>query len=405
MNFDTKIALLETRKKQLIVDLLDQFCQQIEITSSQYEKAKVAYEAVGFWLAESDLSYFDEVQIYSQGSVALGTAVKPLMSCEFDVDLICHLPMLSHTSAAHLVKSLIGNRLKEHKTYKNMLEEKARCWRINYANEFHLDITPSIVNPHCYQGGELVPDRTLAQWKPTNPRGYIKKFDQYAAIRPHFYLEEEKYRKLAHDSVEPLPEQTMSKPLLKRIVQLLKCHRNRMFMDTTRENMAPISVIITTLAGRAYAKCARQQVHADAFDFITAVIREMPTYIHIESGPGRREYVIENETAMGENFAEKWNSDEQLAKAFYEWHTDVLEAVESLLQIEGTDKFADSLNRKFGAKKEHIREILTGITNPIGQARSTGLLSIVPTIGLVTSPTSESAVVPRNTFYGRAASK
>ena len=74
-------------------------------------------------------------------------------------------------------------------------------------------------NPHCYQGGELVPDKTLARWKPTNPKGFLEKFDQYAALSPRFQITETRFTK-AYDSVEPLPAQTTSKPLLKRIVQL-----------------------------------------------------------------------------------------------------------------------------------------------------------------------------------------
>lgn len=401
MNRDTQVALLATRKKQMVVGLLDQLCQQIEITETQYQTAKARYEAVGLWLSGSSSPYLDQAHIYPQGSVALGTTIKPLASNEFDVDLVCHLPTLPYTSDARAIKALIGTRLKEHATYKGMLEEKKRCWRINYANEFHLDITPSIGNPHCYQGGELVPDKALAQWKPTNPKGYIGKFDQYAVIRPRFYLAETNFSKAAYDNVEPLPEQTISKPFLKRIVQLLKRHRDQLFVDTIRADLAPISVIITTLAGWAYAKCATQMVHSDAFDFITAVIREMPTFIRIEMRSGQQHFVIENETTAGENFADKWNSDPRLAAVFYEWHRDVLTSVESLLQVEGADRFAESLSNKFGAKKEHVRESLAGITNPIGQARSAGLLAVAPAIGLITLQAHGSVAVPKNTFFGR----
>lgn len=401
MDIDTKIALLVTRKKQMIVGLLDQFCQRIEITDTQYQTAKATYEAVGSWLAKSSSFHLEQARIYAQGSVALGTTIKPLASNEFDVDLVCHLPMLSHTSDARTVKALIGNRLKEHSTYKSMLEEKQRCWRINYASKFHLDITPSVVNLSCHQGGELVPDKALAQWKPTNPRGYISKFDQYAAIRPRFYLTETSFTKTAYDGVEPLPEQTISKPFLKRIIQLLKRHRDQLFVGTTHADLAPISVIITTLAGWAYAKCARQQVHSDAFDFITAVIREMPMFIRIEMRSGQKNFIIENETTAGENFADKWNSDTRLAKAFYEWHMDALTSVESLLHIEGADRFAESLSNKFGAKREQVREILASITNPIAQARSAGLLSVAPTFGLITPQAYGSVAVPKNTFFGR----
>lgn len=401
MHRDTQVALMATRKKQMVVGLLDQLCQQIEITETQYQTAKARYEAVGSWLSRSDSPHLNQAQIYPQGSVALGTTIKPLASNEFDVDLVCHLPTLLNTSDARAIKALIGTRLKENAIYKGMLEEKQRCWRINYANEFHLDITPSIGNPHCYQGGELVPDKALAQWKPTNPKGYIGKFDQYAAISPRFYLAEANFAKAAYDSVEPLPEQTTSKPFLKRIVQLLKRHRDQMFVDTSRADLAPISVIITTLAGWAYAECATQQAHADAFDFVTAVIRKMPTFIHTEIRSGQQHFIIENETTAGENFADKWNKDPRLITAFYEWHSDALTSVESLLKIEGEDRFSESLSKKFGAKKEHVREILSAITNPIGQARSAGLLAVAPTIGLITSQAHGSVAVPRNTFFGR----
>lgn len=401
MHRDMQVAMLATRKKQMVVGLLDQLCQQIEITETQFQTAKSRYEAVGSWLSGSASPYLSQAQIYPQGSVALGTTIKPLACNEFDVDLVCHLPTLLPTSDARDIKALIGTRLKEHATYKGMLEEKQRCWRINYANEFHLDITPSIGNPSCYQGGELVPDKALAQWKPTNPKGYVGKFSQYAAITPHFYLAETNFAKAANDSVESLPEQTISKPFLKRIVQLLKRHRDQMFVGTTRADVAPISVIITTLAGWAYAKCATQQAYADTFDFITAVIREMPTFIRIEARSGQQHFIIENETTVGENFADKWNRDTRLAAAFYEWHRDALTSVESLLQVEGTDRFAESLSNKFGAMKEHVRETLTGIINPIGQARSAGLLAVAPTIGLITSQAHGSVAVPRNTFFGR----
>lgn len=402
MHGGTAATLLAKRKKQMVVSLLDQLCQQIEITESQYQSASSRYEAVGTWLAESTSPQLFRAKIYPQGSIALGTAIKPIGHNEFDVDLVCHIPDLPATSNAHAVKMLIGNRLKEHGTYRGMLEEKKRCWRINYANEFHLDITPSISNPRCHQGGELVPDRLLAQWKPTNPKGYIARFEQYASIQPRFYLAEAAMDKAFADAdIAPLPSQPESKPLLKRIIQLLKRHRDHMFIGRSREEFAPISVIISTLAGRAYAKCATQQVHSDAFDLISAVISEMPSFIKVEIRAGQRFYIIENETTAGENFADKWNSDERLASAFYEWHKNVLESIESLLSVEGVDNFSESLSKNFGANKEQVRDTVASITNPISNARITGRLIVAPTLGLVTTPVLGSVSVPKNTFFGR----
>ncbi len=401
MHSEGQVLQLLIRKKQMIVELLDQLCQQIEITDTQFQTAKDRYETVGAWLCDSNIKLLKDIHIYPQGSIALGTAIRPLASNEFDVDLVCHLPRIGHMSSAQYVKALIGARLKEHATYEGMLEEKQRCWRIKYANEFHLDITPSIQNPFCQEHGELVPDKALALWKPTNPKGYISKFEQYAAIRPRILVFEKNFAEATSASVEPLPEPSMTKPFLKRTVQLLKRHRDKQFVGSNRAELAPISIIITTLAGWAYAKCASQQSYVDEFEFITAVIREMPTFIGIEMREGVRHYVIENETTAGENFADKWNDDPRRATAFYAWHAEVLSSIESLLQLEGIDQFAESLSQKFGARKENIRESFSKFIASVDQARSAGLLSVAPTIGLMTSPSYGAITVPKNTFFGR----
>lgn len=405
MHRDTSTAaLVATRKKQMVVSLLDQLCQQIEVTETQYQTAISRYEAVGSWLAASNSPHLSTAHIYPQGSIALGTTIKPIGHNEFDVDLVCHLPNLDNSFNAQTIKMLIGTRLKEHATYRSMIEEKKRCWRINYANEFHLDITPSIANPLCPHGGELVPDKTLAQWKPTNPKGYIRKFEQYAAIKPRLYLAKAVLsfdEARADANIAPLPEQAMTKPMLKRIVQILKRHRDNMFIGTSRSELAPISVIISTLAGWAYAKCAIEETHIDEYDFISAVIRKIPAFIKIETRSGIRTYIIENETTSGENFADKWNSDARLASAFFEWHEDAMSAIDSLLSIEGVDKFAENLSHKFGANKEQVRETLASFSTIISNARTTGKLIVAPTFGLTTAPALGSVFVPKNTFFGR----
>ena len=54
MHHDGQMSLLVTRKKQMVVGLLDQLCQQLEITDTQYQAAKARYDAVGTWLSGSD---------------------------------------------------------------------------------------------------------------------------------------------------------------------------------------------------------------------------------------------------------------------------------------------------------------------------------------------------------------
>ena len=100
----------------------------------KYEEAENHYKAVGEWLAgeNSDLARYNP-DIYAQGSFALGTAIKPIGREEYDVDAVCKLDLsLCNITQAEL-KHLVGNRLKAHDKYKGMLEEKRRCWALNYS--------------------------------------------------------------------------------------------------------------------------------------------------------------------------------------------------------------------------------------------------------------------------------
>jgi Second Messenger Oligonucleotide or Dinucleotide Synthetase domain len=400
MNSDGRNVLTEVYKKQSLVTVLDHLCQQLDLTDTQYEMAKERYTAIGEWLAAGMSPFLEKANIYAHGSIGLGTANKPIGRNEFDVDLMCHLPAIGASTNATVVKALVGARLREHGNYREMLEEKPRCWRINYANEFHLDITPSIPNPQCKSGGELVPDKKLATWKPTNPDGYMNKFECYANLRPVFYLRETLAKDVRAD-VESFPEQEMSKPLLKRIVQLLKRHRDQEFLAPEIKDLAPISIIITTIAAWSYAECVAKQHYADTFELMIDVITRMPEFIRIKDVGGRKIYVVENETTVGENFAEKWNRDERLAAAFFAWHKNALKAFSLLLGMEGLDAIGMHLSKSFGVPLEYAKRSLEPYTKKINVARAANALQIAPSLGIVTSATRGGIGVRPNTFFGR----
>src|SRR4030081_1264495 len=203
-----------------LAEILEAMCQALELTASQAEEAEQRYNIVGRWLGDDPV--LQGAWIYVHGSVALGTTVKPLARAEYDVDLVCHVPHGSPAVSPALLKKIVGDRLKDHGTYVRLLEEMRRCWRLNYAGEFHMDITPSIPNPACALGGELVPDKELRQWKPTNPVGYRKLFERRGLLQPVFHLlKAEGYRGAARDAaIDPYPAQMRIKGLLRRAVQL-----------------------------------------------------------------------------------------------------------------------------------------------------------------------------------------
>lgn len=228
----------------------------------------------------------------------------------------------------------------------------------------------------------------------------MHRFEDYAALRPRFYLLDAAFVEKRAD-VQPFPEQTMDKPFLKRIVQLLKRHRDHAFVTPSRNDLAPISIVLTTLAAWSYAYCVTRNTYSDAFELITDVIRRLPDFIKIEERNGQRHYVIENETTAGENFADKWNQNSQLAVAFFAWHKNVLASVETMLDLEGADQVGKHLQESYGATPDQVKRAFAPITSAIGASRAAGSLIVAPSLGIATAPAFGSVSVRQNTFFGR----
>lgn len=375
--------------------LLQLIGHELDLTETQRQTAQSRYEAVGNWIADGDAPELDSALIYAQGSTALGTTTKPIDVNEFDVDLICHLAGVTPSAQPWAIKHLVGERLRQDTRYADMLEEKQRCWRLNYAGEFHLDITPSIPNPYCNNGGELVPDKKLREWKPTNPKGYRLRFEQYAAIEPRFEAQFAEARKRA--TVEPLPQGGEAKGALHLIVQICKRHRDIFFLTRERD-LAPVSVIITTLAAWSYSHCARANVYASELDLFTDVVRAMSLFIQRQERGGAHYYVIPNETTSGENFADKWNTDPRLVIAFFDWHTALIKTVADLQDLRGIDQLGKSLSVSFG--ESVVTPAIARLTGTVTSARQGGLLSVAPGLGVAVG-CDRGVTIRSNTFFGR----
>jgi len=384
-------------RKAEIYSLLDEICQLLELTVAQFEAARTSYEAVAEWLSASDNPILQLIEVYAHGSTGLGTTVRPIAREDFDVDLICKVLRFTADRSPAELKRLVGDRLKENARYAEMLEEKKRCWRLNYAREYHLDISPTIVNTECANGGELVPDKKLREFKPTNPRGYKALFDRRASLRPVLRVNKALAAQDRAAGVEPFPVHSVAKGILRRIVQLLKRHRDIYFLEVTEE-VAPISIIITTLAAQAYEYCVKNFPFDSELDVVVETIRMMPHFIERPFVNGRRLYVVANETTIGENFAERWNSEPARVTAFYAWHGKALADFEGLRDLEGVDLIARSLGKSLGDSV--VGKAMDARTQAVSQARTGSKLYVAPAIGLtLTAPANATQVRP-NTFFG-----
>jgi hypothetical protein len=109
MNYIAERAQL---RQSHLVGLIEEACQHLEPSAYQRDLAKQRYEGVGDWLARSDDWLLTSIAIRLQGSVAIGTTVKPVGANEHDVDLVAHVPDLDLAVSPALLKQRIGDRLR-----------------------------------------------------------------------------------------------------------------------------------------------------------------------------------------------------------------------------------------------------------------------------------------------------
>jgi len=389
--------------KHELFKVLDKIGSKLDITKAQYETAKKRYEAVGKWLAEGEYCLtggskvcLRDGEIYPQGSIRLATTVKPIGQGEFDVDLVFFSPNVStYDIDPSELNRLIGERLRANADYKRMMEDSPnngrlkRGWRITYADEFHLDITPSINNHTEKNNSELVPDRKLQDWKSSNPKDYAVWFDERSKQVPslnYLGLDMDSVTMESHQ-VTDFPKDEEMKPLLKRYVQILKRHRDEMFKNKDHK---PISIIITTLATHAYNKCVSSNTYTNELDLLTDIIKIMPDFIEENEG----HYKILNPTTEFENFAERWNEVPIKKRTFDAWHSNALEFFETLYTLSGQHTIFKTLEEGFG--KEPVSIVYNDINVNVEKNRAKGILGL--SIG---STVAASSPMKKNTFYGK----
>jgi hypothetical protein len=389
--------------KSQIVHLLDAICQAIEPTESQYNDAAAHYKTIGEFLAEegSPLHCFDPV-VYPQGSMRIRSAIRPVHGKEYDVDLVCEFKKLPHNDPK-VVKKLVWDRFHGSDRYRTMAVEKNRCVQLNYTGDFHMDVMPCVPGQTGWPkaGPVWVPDKKLDSWKPSNPVGFGVCVETAAAKQPlqrGVFIANSAVQARAAN-VEPLPEeQRFSKPALIRIIQILKCHRDGFFRNN--HDLAPISIIITTLATHSYERAVTQKTFDSVYDLMLEVLDGMPDFIQVNQQTA--EFCIPNPSHPQENFAERWNNDPKLGSWFFTWHRKVTAEVKALAEqeAEGLDKVGEALETSFGAGPANraIRSLSSSLRNStsVGRTSVTSAGLLVPsTIGI-----QHVSKVPRHNFHG-----
>jgi hypothetical protein len=395
-------AALSAKQQTLFTELIEYACQSLEPSVSKRELAEKRYKSVGTWLAESDDLMFIGAEIYPQGSQRIGTTTKPIFREEFDLDFICYLP---NAVGIHpdICRQKVIARIKENGNFRDLVCELNRGCRLDYADEFHLDITPGIPDQnHANEYGAIsVPDKKLKEWKASNPKGYAQDFDNKAELEPVYIgISDAMFARAALDAknIEELPKHTRLKGILRRGVQIMKRHRDLLFYDNFEyDGKAPISIIITTLAALAYADVVNHQRFNNELEVLLTVVESMPKYIKTKVVDGNIEMWVTNPKNIHENFAEKWNVDSKRMEAFRYWHSDFVDKLIDLASVASLPLIKEKLKALLGDKTSI--SAMDKHFEVLNEKREKSNLFIMKT-GAITSAVTATPV-KANTFFGK----
>jgi len=377
-----------SRKETELGIILAKIADELNITDTMYDKAVQSYIAVGNWIGDG-LDF--TVEIMPQGSMNLGTTVRPINeSDDYDIDLVC----LLHEGwqlDARTIKELVGKRLKENAMYKKKLDEGSRCWKMSY-DGFHMDILPCVPKERLFIKDNHTEirlthknnDGTYSD-KYSNPHGYKLWFiNQMLNVYKNL---SEKYAIENRTIIDEVPIYKVRTPL-QQSIQLLKRHRDIMFAG--KDDIAPISIIITTLAAKAYNN------ETDLYEALHNILDNMPNYIENRNGISW----VENPVMANENFADKWQHHPEKKKSFFSW----LEQAKLDLLIKPIDMYG------IDTKGKHYKTVIGDLPvnralNALGdekkQARSSSSLYINGLAGGISTTTDTSSKkIKEHTFFG-----
>lgn len=285
-------------------------------------------------------------EIYAQGSRRTGTIVAPVRAGQdFDLDIVYLRHLKRESVTQYELKLQAGDQLTRYLAWRRQmglelpeLTEGGRCWTLTWSGRYHMDVLPALPGDEpqrVYLGHNhiIITDRELKLWQPSNPRGLAIWFR--GRMERALRAVRERRATLASVHIEQIPEDEVKTPL-QRVVQLLKRHRD-VFYEGQPEHR-PSSIIVTTLAARAYEN------QMDVFDALCWVVPRMREFVELRDGV----FWVQNPTNLEENFADRWAKDPLRASRFFEWLAQVEADLGEVADARGIHNTTDALGRGWG---------------------------------------------------------
>jgi SMODS domain-containing protein len=360
-------------------DLLLQICEELQLSTPRYELAAARYGALNKLLesTESPFRYF-RPEIYPQGSMALGTTVRPVDGRPHDLDFVLELnrPIVDPMG---LIRSLY-EFVRRHGVYRPMTSLKNRCVRIEYADEFYMDVLPACRNSALGMGCVKIPDCSQMGWCDSNPTGYTEWFKQ----RSRVLLVD---RILDKAAAIPAQEEVRQKKPLQLVVQLVKRWRDLHYQDYN-PSLVPVSVVLTTLTADVYR--GESSVSKALSSALTAIVER----IESSRRRGERHLRLCNPSNRAEDLTERWDSSQAAYEAFVGGIRDLHQRWSQLVAKGGN--VSSELEDLFG---EQVKTVLRKQAQRLQESRLSGKLGVTGGAGIVSAIGASARVMP-NTFHG-----
>lgn len=311
------------------------------------------------------------------------------------------------------IKDKVGARLKGSDRYAPMIDKKEgrRCWTLLYRDnsdnpkeKYHMDILPSVADSKYAErmtrlfsqsysahtvdqisiritdkeAKEYATSTRKEDWLKSNPDGYALWFANRCKA--------DETVKLMAEAVVPVEKYNKEKTVLQRIVQILKRHRDMMFYNDTEDK--PISIIITTLAARAY------NGEQNLLEGLINVVDNLEKSITKNE---RGEDVVSNPVNPEENFADKWPTHPKRRENFYKWLATVKKDLHEILDGANRIQIQTTMGRVFG------QDMIAKASSLLVERRKSKLATgaaLLTSAGKVAASTAGKVINTANTFYG-----
>lgn len=360
--------------------LLLGICDKLQLSPSLYEQATERYETITKTLQDDDIFIGTSLKLYPHGSFKLKTTVKPLKDDDYDLDFVAEIPSNSNMTPKELYDHIF-RILANDGVHTNMVETKNRCIRVNYANDFHMDIMPGkLINEQTKE--IIVPDRKMSGWyHHSNPIRFAEWFENQA--KKQILFEHNQIR--GSFDVEKVSDQELTAKLepLRRAVQLVKRYRD-IYCD--EHNCEPVrSIVICTLMGQISSFTGETIQIIERFcDYVNILIKKS----------NGKPFVVKN-PVVDEELTEKWkegNNYNDFVEMMNSLSNDVIQLKKLSINTD-TNKL---VKKMFGENVTNL--VIKDQAQRLNEIRKSGKLS-VNSNGILTTNKNDTPI-RKNTFYG-----